>query len=177
MVFDMNEFVILVDKDDNEIGKEEKLTVHRNGLLHRAFSIFIFNDHEELLLQRRAFDKYHSGGLWTNTCCSHPRPGEDLVAAAHRRLKEEMGFDCDLHKINKFLYLAEFSNGLIENELDHVFVGEFCGEINPDESEVAEYRWVNMEQVEKDAILNPESYSYWFRYVLKNRLLGGEAIL
>jgi isopentenyl-diphosphate Delta-isomerase len=177
MVFYMNEFVILVDKDDNEIGKEEKLEAHKKGLLHRAFSIFVFNDKEELLLQRRAFDKYHSGGLWTNTCCSHPRPGEDLVSAVHRRLREEMGFDCNLHEINRFLYRAEFLNGLIENELDHVFVGEFCGEVNPDESEVAEHRWVNMEQVEKDVVLNPEAYSYWFRYALSNRLLGGGVIL
>jgi len=121
------ELVVLVDENDNEIGVEEKINAHRKGLLHRAFSIFVFNSKNELLLQKRAADKYHSGGLWSNTCCSHPRPGENLKDAAHRRLQEEMGFDCSLREVFSFLYKKSFDNGLTEHELDHVFFGKFDG--------------------------------------------------
>jgi isopentenyl-diphosphate Delta-isomerase len=171
MVFSMSEFVILVDENDNELGKEEKLVAHKKGLLHRAFSIFVFNHLGQLLLQRRAFDKYHSGGLWTNTCCSHPRPGESLESATHRRLQEEMGFDCDLQEVKTFIYRAEFLNGLIENELDHIFIGKFSGDVFPNTHEVAEYRWVSLEKLYEDVASDPNSYTYWFRYILEKRFL------
>ena len=119
----MQEQVILVDQQDREIGVAEKLEAHRKGKLHRAFSVFLFNAKDEMLLQQRAAEKYHSGGLWTNTCCSHPRPGEPTEAAARRRLREEMGISCNLNKAFDFIYRAEFDNGLIEHELDHVFIG------------------------------------------------------
>ncbi len=117
------EEVILVDENDNELGKEEKLKAHKEGKLHRCFSILIFNSKEELLIQKRAKNKYHSGGLWANTCCSHPKPGEDTEIAAHRRLKEEFGFDCELKQLFNFTYKKTFDNGLTENEFDHVFIG------------------------------------------------------
>ncbi|MEK7619489.1 MAG: isopentenyl-diphosphate Delta-isomerase, partial [Patescibacteria group bacterium] len=127
----MQENCILVDETDHEIGTEEKMATHERGLLHRAFSVFVFNASGELLLQQRAFEKYHSAGLWTNTCCSHPRPGEETLAAAYRRLQEEMGFDCPLNEMFTFRYLAPFPNGLTENEVDHVFFGMYDGPVNP----------------------------------------------
>ena len=135
------EQVILVDEKDKEIGLEEKIKAHKEGKLHRAFSVFVFNQKGEMLLQRRALTKYHSGGLWTNTCCSHPRKGEDVDKAASRRLKEEMGFSCGLKEVFSFIYKTGFDNGLMEHEFDHVFVGAYESEpkINPEE--VAEYKW------------------------------------
>lgn len=161
----MIEQVILVDAQDRELGLMEKMEAHRKGLLHRAFSIFILNDNEELLLQRRAESKYHSGGLWTNTCCSHPRKGETLQQAAHRRLMEEMGFDCELEKALDFVYRAEFSDGLTEHEYDHVFIGYFNGtpRINPDE--VSDYKWMPLDEVKKDLLRNPQNYTEWFKIV------------
>src|SRR4030042_6476736 len=129
------EFIILVDENDNFLGTEEKLKVHKEGKLHRAFSVFIFNSKGELLMQKRAKDKYHSGGLWANTACGHPRANESLVDAAHRRLFEEMGFDCELKEIYKFHYNVRFENGLIENEMDHVFMGKFEDKPNPSPEE------------------------------------------
>lgn len=128
--------IILVDKDDNEIGKGEKMAVHLAGQLHRAFSIFIFNSQGEMMLQRRASTKYHSPGLWTNACCSHPRPGESLEQAAKRRLKEEMGFECDLQKVFSFIYKAKVED-LTEHEFDHVFIGKFDQEpvLNKEEAD------------------------------------------
>src|SRR5690349_17076045 len=119
----MEEYLILVDEQDHEIGTEEKLKTHRDAKLHRAFSIFIFNKKGQLLLQRRALSKYHSGGLWTNTCCGHPRPGENIDKAAHRRLQEEMGFDCNMKDVFRFTYKAPLDHGLTEHEVDHVFIG------------------------------------------------------
>lgn len=161
----MTEHVILVDAHDRELGLMEKMEAHQKGLLHRAFSVFVLNDKKELLLQRRAFDKYHSGGLWTNTCCSHPRKDEDVEAAAHRRLLEEMGFDCALEKILDFVYRADFSDGLTEHEFDHVFVGYYNGnpEINP--QEVAEYKWMPLDDVKRDLQENPENYTEWFKII------------
>jgi len=155
--------VILVDENDNEIGTEEKMKAHQEGKLHRAFSIFVFNSKGQLLLQKRAKSKYHSGGLWTNTCCSHPNPGESLEKAVQRRLKEEMGFYCELKEIFSFVYKANFDNGLTEYEYDHVFMGKFDGEPNPNPEEVDEWKWVSLEELKKDIQENPDNYSYWLR--------------
>ncbi len=160
------EKVILVDEKDREVGVGEKLDVHRRGLLHRAFSIFVFDSSGRILLQRRAKKKYHCGGLWSNTCCSHPRPGEPLEKAVHRRLEEEMGFDTDLKRIFSFIYRVEFDNGLSEHELDHVFIGFYDGPVRPDPDEADDFAWVEPEKVLKDMEENPEKYTYWFRLSL-----------
>ncbi|GBD34035.1 Isopentenyl-diphosphate Delta-isomerase [bacterium HR34] len=162
----MDEKIILVDENDNEIGFEEKLEVHKKGKLHRAFSIFVFNSKGELLIQKRAKNKYHSGGLWTNTCCSHPHPGENLEEAVHRRLKEEMGFDCNLKEIFSFIYKVKFENGLTENELDHVFIGVYDGEVKPNQNEVEDFKWVNINTLLKDIQFNEDKYTYWFKLIL-----------
>lgn len=157
------EFVVLVDNTDKELGVMEKMRAHRDAVLHRAFSIFVFNDRGELMLQQRAMHKYHSPGLWTNTCCSHPRQGESLHTATHRRLQEEMGFDCELEKAFDFQYKSDVGQGLTEHEFDHVFIGEWSGkpQINPDE--VASWKYMKMEDVEKDMLKHPENYTVWFR--------------
>lgn len=155
--------VILVDEKDNVIGTEEKMKTHQEGKLHRAFSIFVFNSKGELLLQKRAKSKYHSGGLWTNTCCSHPRPEEHIEKAVHRRLKEEMGFDCELKEIFSFTYKAKLDNNLFEHEYDHVFIGNFDGEPNPNPEEVDDWKWVDLEELKKDIRENPDSYTYWLK--------------
>lgn len=158
------EKVILVDKNDKELGSEEKIAVHQNGgKLHRAFSIFVFNLKGEMLLQKRAKEKYHSALLWTNACCSHPSHGELLIKACHRRLKEEMGFDCDLKEKFSFVYKVDFKDGISENEFDHVFFGEFDGEPNPEPKEVSEWKWVAPEKLKEDIKKNPEKYSYWLK--------------
>jgi isopentenyl-diphosphate delta-isomerase len=157
------EQIILVDRNDSETGSGEKMDVHRNGQLHRAFSIFVFNSRGETLLQQRAEGKYHSAGLWTNTCCSHPRTGESLEEAVHRRLKEEMGFDCNLREAFSFIYRSEFGNGLTEHEFDHVFVGRFDGIPSPDKSEVSSFRWVGLEELIADIKNSPEKYTYWLK--------------
>ncbi|KYK38194.1 MAG: isopentenyl-diphosphate Delta-isomerase [Theionarchaea archaeon] len=154
--------VILVDENDKEIGFEEKMEAHKTGKLHRAFSIFVFNSKGELLLQRRAKDKYHSGGLWSNTCCSHPRVGETLEEAVHRRLKEEMGFDCELREAFHFIYKAKVGD-LTEHELDHVFIGRYNGEVNPNPDEVEEYKWVPVASLNKDMKVHTENYTEWFK--------------
>ena len=157
------ELILLVDEEDREVGYEEKLKVHEKALLHRAFSIFIFNSKEELLLQKREKGKYHSPGLWTNTCCSHQRKGETLNEAIHRRLQEEMGFDTELKERFTFIYRAEFDNSLTEYELDHVFTGVYEGPIEFNPSEVEAYRWITLEELKKELEAQPESYTYWFR--------------
>lgn len=159
----MEELVILVDQDDRETGVMEKIQAHREALLHRAFSVFVFNSKGELMLQQRALGKYHSPGLWTNTCCSHPRPGEDTEAAAHRRLQEEMGFDCTLTKIFHFTYKAPFDNKLTEHEVDHVFVGfsDTLPVINPEE--VESYRFATLDDISVEMAENPELFTVWFQ--------------
>lgn len=159
------EYVILVDENDQETGQMEKMEAHEKGLLHRAFSIFLFNDKQELLLQQRAHSKYHSGGLWTNTCCSHPRAGETVLEASNRRLMEEMGISAEMHQQFHFVYRAELDNNLTEHELDHVVFGVFNGEpdINPDE--VAAWRYASMEAIAQDMKQNPEKYTAWFQIV------------
>ena len=159
----MEEFVILVDQDDQEIGKMEKMQAHVEAKLHRAFSVFIFNSKGELLLQQRAFIKYHTPGLWTNTCCSHPRPGETTADAAHRRMVEEMGFDCDFDEVFHFLYKAKFSNELTEHEVDHVFIG-FSDQLPVINSEEVEsYQYTDMKTLAKQIKDNPDNFTIWFK--------------
>jgi len=161
------ENVILVDTNDNPVGQMEKLKAHLKGELHRALSILIFNSDGEILLQQRAFSKYHTPGLWSNTCCSHPRPGEDSLEAATRRLYEEMGFTTPLIKSFDFIYKAHFDNGLIEHEFDHVFFGTFDGEpvINPEEAN--DFEWVKLNNLMEDVRSSPENYTVWFRIIME----------
>jgi len=162
------EYVILVDENDQEIGTMEKQEAHEKGLLHRAFSVFIFNKKKELLLQQRALTKYHSAGLWTNTCCSHPRIGETIEQAAHRRLMEEMGFDCELSTKTSFIYKAAFENGLTEHEFDHVLVGNFNGEINFNPTEVKNFKWIALDELSIDLFQNKQNYTAWFKIIFDN---------
>lgn len=162
----MTEYIILVDENDREIALEEKMETHRKGKLHRAFSIFVFNSRGELLLQKRASQKYHCGGMWTNTCCSHPRQGEDILSASHRRLQEEMGFDCFLEEIGSFVYRAEFSNGLIEHEFDHILKGVYDQDPIPHPEEAEDWKWIDLPTLQKDIQKDPQKYTYWFRLAL-----------
>lgn len=158
--------VILVD-DNNEVqGFMEKMEAHKKGALHRAFSIFVFNNKGELLLQQRARNKYHSGGLWTNTCCSHPVRGEETIDSAKRRLKEEMGFTTDLWEVFNFVYKAEMENGLTEHEYDHVFFGQYQDEPDFNKEEVMAFAYVSLDEIIKDVNRNPGKYSAWFRIAL-----------
>lgn len=159
------EKVILVDEKDNPVGLMEKLKAHEEAILHRAFSVFVFNRKGELLLQQRALHKYHSPSLWTNTCCSHQRPGETNVQAGRRRLKEEMGFDCELEDAFWFIYRAEFDNGLTEHELDHVLVGHFEEDPKVNPAEVADFKWMDLELVRQDMESRPEIYTEWFKII------------
>ncbi|HEV8286817.1 MAG TPA: isopentenyl-diphosphate Delta-isomerase [Chitinophagaceae bacterium] len=154
--------VILVDENDNALGSMEKMEAHLKGLRHRAFSIFIFNPAGEMLLQKRASKKYHSAGLWSNACCSHPYPGEETKLAALRRLNEELGFNTPLEKIFDFIYQASFENGLVENEFDHVFVGEYEGDIKINSEEVSDYSFKSMKEIKQDLFNVPERYTAWF---------------
>lgn len=156
------EQVILVDEQDVELGTMEKMEAHKKALLHRAFSVFIFNQKGELLLQQRALNKYHSSGLWTNTCCSHPRPGEPVEQAAHRRLEEEMGFDTVLSKAFTFIYKAVFSNGLTEHEFDHVFAGVYEGDVCTDITEVEAYAYYSLDQIQVMMAKDPDQFTAWF---------------
>lgn len=158
--------VILVNKKGEEIGKEEKLKVHREGKLHRAFSIFIFNKKGELLLQKRAKSKYHSSGLWSNTCCSHPRPEFPLQEEARRRLKEEMGIETDLKEIFSFIYKAKVGE-LIEHEFDYVFIGNFDGEPKPNKNEVEDWKWISQKELEKEIKENPNQFTPWLKKIYK----------
>ena len=158
------EQVILVDEKDKPVGVAEKMEAHRKGLLHRAFSVFIFNSRGEMLLQQRAMNKYHSGGLWTNACCSHPKPGEEIKAAAERRLKEELGFDTSLEKIFDFVYKTDFENGLTEFEFDHVFTGEHDGEIIPDREEASDYCYKEVTEISQSLKTHPQKYTTWFHH-------------
>ena len=154
--------VVLVDDNDQELGTMEKMEAHRQAKLHRAFSVFIFDKEGRMLLQQRAVDKYHSGGLWTNACCSHPYPGEPVQLAASRRLQEELGFSVPLTPLFSFVYKAPFDNGLTEYEYDHVFAGTYNGEIVPDPREVAAVTYKSLEEIETDLALVPAKYTSWF---------------
>ncbi|GGG40716.1 isopentenyl-diphosphate Delta-isomerase [Dokdonia pacifica] len=161
------ELVILVDEQDNQIGLMPKMEAHEKAILHRAFSVFIFNDKNELMLQQRALHKYHSPGLWTNTCCSHQRDGEDNIAAGTRRLQEEMGFVVPLKETTSFIYKAPFDNGLTEHELDHILIGSYNGEPAINEDEVASWKWMPLEQVKDDIQEHPEQYTAWFKIIFE----------
>ena len=174
----MREDVILVDGNDNAIGTMEKMEAHQKGVLHRAFSVFILNDKNELLIQRRAENKYHSAGLWANTCCSHQRKGESSIQAGQRRLYEEMGFRSSLQKLFSFIYKASFDNGLIEHEFDHVLLGYSNDKPKINTIEVDDFKWISIEKLNEDIVLKPEKYTAWFliiferfyKYVLDNNL-------
>jgi isopentenyl-diphosphate delta-isomerase len=159
------ELVILVDQEDNKIGLMPKMEAHEKALLHRAFSVFIFNKDKELMLQQRAMHKYHSPGLWTNTCCSHQRDGETNIQAGTRRLHEEMGFTVPLKETTSFIYKAPFDNGLTEHELDHILVGYYEGIPTINEDEVASWKWMALEDVKEDIKKQPDQYTAWFKII------------
>ena len=161
----MEEQVVLVNENDEKIGLMPKQEAHEKGVLHRAFSVFIFNEKNELMLQQRAMHKYHSPGLWTNTCCSHQRDGETSLEAGKRRLFEEMGFSTDLKETTSFIYKAPFDNGLTEHELDHILIGNFEGIPNINTEEVATWKWKDLEEVKNDIKANPEIYTEWFKII------------
>lgn len=167
----MTNEIILVDENDKAIGYGEKMQVHKEGKLHRCFSILIFNDKKEMLLQKRAEDKYHCGGLWTNACCSHPYKGEDIEKSALKRLNEEMGFTCDLKEIFSFTYKVEFDNGLTEHEFDHVFIGTYNSDPIINTEEVSEFKWINLDDLAMDIKNNHLKYSEWFKIMLDKLLL------
>lgn len=165
----MEEQVILVDEQDREKGTAGKMEAHREGLLHRAFSVFVFNSRKELLIQQRALHKYHSAGLWTNTCCSHPRPGEETAAAAKRRLKEEMGLECALTHRFEFTYKAGFANGLTEHELDHVFTGHTDQQPVINKDEVADFKWISIPDLLTEMKQHPEKFTAWLHIIVQNQ--------
>ena len=161
------EHVILVDSNDEKVGLMPKMEAHQKGLLHRAFSIFIFNNQNELMLQQRAFHKYHSPGLWTNTCCSHQRDGESSLEAGGRRLLEEMGFQTPLKETFSFIYTAAFDNGLTEHEFDHILVGNYDDSPIINKEEVASWKWMNIEDVKKNILNEPDIYTAWFKIIFE----------
>jgi len=163
----MKELVILIDKNDNPIGLMEKIEAHEKALLHRAFSVFIFNKKGELMLQQRAAKKYHSPLLWTNTCCSHQRDGETNIEAGKRRLLEEMGFVTELKELFSFIYKAPFDNGLTEHELDHVMIGYYDDEPNLNTDEVERFKWMSLEDVKADIEKRPKKYTAWFKIIFE----------
>jgi isopentenyl-diphosphate delta-isomerase len=158
--------VILVNEEDEPIGTMEKMEVHQKGLLHRAFSVFTFNEKGEMLLQKRAAGKYHSPGLWTNACCSHPQPGSEIISAATRRLQEEMGFTTSLEKAFHFIYKATLDNGLTEYEFDHVLLGNYDGPIIPNAEEVEDYRYLSLTEIKNLLQSNPSDYTPWFKIAI-----------
>jgi isopentenyl-diphosphate delta-isomerase len=164
----MNDYVILVDENNNQIGLEEKILAHKKNLLHRAFSIFIFNDSFEILLQKRAPNKYHSGNLWTNTCCSHPLENLSLVESAKKRLVEEMGINANLNEVFSFIYQAKFGNGLSEHEYDHVLFGISNNQpiLNPDEA--IDYKWIKISDLKAQIEKNPGNFTVWLQIMINN---------
>jgi len=158
----MIEEVVLVNEKDEAVGTMEKMAAHEQAILHRAFSVFVFNNGGDILMHQRAHSKYHSGGLWTNTCCSHPRPGEEVVAAATRRLQEEMGFTTNLTKAFDFTYKAAFDNGLTEHEFDHVIIGQYDGVVNFNPNEVAAFAFMPVHELEQQILETPERFTAWF---------------
>ncbi|MBU2928498.1 isopentenyl-diphosphate Delta-isomerase [Winogradskyella psychrotolerans] len=163
----IEEQVILVDENDNKIGLMPKMEAHEKALLHRAFSVFIFNDKNELMLQQRALHKYHTPGLWTNTCCSHQRDGESNLQAGERRLQEEMGFVTSLEEKTSFIYKAPFDNGLTEHEYDHIMVGYYNDNPNINPEEVANWKWMSLESVKADIAEHPQLYTAWFKIIFE----------
>jgi len=171
-MLDASEMVVLVDESDREVGLAPKLAAHADGVLHRAFSVFVLNARGEVMLQRRAPGKYHSGGLWTNSCCGHPRAGEPVAAAARRRLREEMGFDCVLTPAGTFVYRAEVGGGLREHEYDHVFTGRHDADPAPDPAEVCEWRWQSPQAALAEAEAHPARFTPWFPLALRELIAG-----
>ena len=168
--------VVLVNDLDEQIGVMEKLEAHQKGVLHRAFSVFLFNRKNELLLQQRASNKYHSANLWTNTCCSHPKPNESVEQAAKRRLIEEMGIEAASKKEFHITYKTVFDNGLIEHEFDHVLIGFFDGTPMPASSEVQNWKYISLDSLEQEMIQNPQNYTYWLKLILpqlKDKIANG----
>ncbi|MDO4225423.1 MAG: isopentenyl-diphosphate Delta-isomerase [Bergeyella zoohelcum] len=163
----MHEQVVLVTEKDEFLGLMDKQEAHEKGLLHRAFSVFLFNKKGEMLLQKRASTKYHSPNQWTNACCSHPRNGENYHQAALRRLQEELGISCDLEEKFHFIYKADVGGGLWEHELDYVFVGEYEGDFQLNPNEVAEIRYINLQDLEQEILENPQNFTEWFKIILK----------
>ena len=163
----IEEYVILVNEKDEQIGTMPKLEAHEKAVLHRAFSVFVFNDKNELMLQQRAAHKYHSPLLWTNTCCSHQRVGESNIQAGKRRLQEEMGFVTDLKETISFIYKAPFDNGLTEHELDHILLGTHTNEPQINKEEVENWKWMSLEDVKLDIELHPEVYTEWFKIIFQ----------
>jgi len=163
----LEEKVILVNEKDEKIGLMPKMEAHQKAVLHRAFSVFIFNDHNELMLQRRALSKYHSPGLWTNTCCSHQRDGESNLEAGVRRLHEEMGFTTELKEVGSFIYKAPFDNGLTEHEFDHIMVGQYNEDPQVNSAEVDSFKWMQLEDVKVDIACHPENYTEWFKIIFE----------
>jgi isopentenyl-diphosphate delta-isomerase len=161
----IEEQVILVNENDEKIGLMAKQEAHEKAILHRAFSVFIFNTRNELMLQQRALHKYHSPGLWTNTCCSHQRDGESSIMAGKRRLMEEMGFSVQLKETTAFIYKAEFDNGLTEHEFDHILVGEYNDEPAINKEEVEAWKWISLDSLKNDIKDNPQSYTVWFKII------------
>lgn len=157
--------VILVDENDNQIGLMEKIEAHEKALLHRAFSVFVYNNNNELMIQQRALHKYHSPGLWTNTCCSHQREGENNIEAGKRRLFEEMGFSTELEETISFIYKAPFDNGLTEHEYDHILVGKYNQDPQPNPEEVSDWKWIGLDKLKQDIELNPSHYTEWFKII------------
>ncbi len=166
----MSEYVVLVNENDKPLGTMEKQEAHVQGVLHRAFSVFLFNERGETLLQQRAETKYHSPLLWTNTCCSHPREGETYLEGAQRRLQEEMGITCSLEKKFQFIYKADVGQGLTEHELDHVFIGIFNDEPKINVEEVANYKWATLDTIRQEIKNHPNKYTEWFKIIFEEYL-------
>lgn len=164
----VEDLIVLVNEKDENIGSVGKLEAHQKGLLHRAFSIIVWNDQNEILIHQRAFGKYHSEGLWTNTCCSHPKLEETVLEAAHRRLQEEMGFDCVLEQKFHFIYQVELENQLIEHELDHVLIGKFNENPTPNPEEVKDFRWITLPELKNEIAKNPSEFTFWFKEIIQN---------
>jgi isopentenyl-diphosphate delta-isomerase len=162
--------VVLVDEQDRPLGTMEKIKAHEEGVLHRAFSVIIFNSRGEMLIHQRASDKYHCGGLWTNACCSHPRIDETPEEAAKRRLKEEMGFTTDIDYLGSFIYKVDFENGLTEHEYDHMFCGYYDGQPQPNPEEVQDWKYISVNELLNDIERNPENYTFWFKDIVNKRL-------
>ena len=164
----INDFVILVNKNDKKIGLMPKMEAHKKGALHRAFSVFIFNNKNELMIQKRNINKYHSPGLWTNTCCSHQKDGESNISAGKRRLLEEMGFCVELNEVGSFIYNVGVDNGLIEHELDYILVGKYNGNVKINSDEVDNWKWMRLDNIRVDMKIRPKRYTEWFKIIMDN---------
>jgi len=164
----IEENVVLVDKNDKFIGLMPKMEAHQKGLLHRAFSVFIFNDKNEIMLQKRALNKYHSPGLWTNTCCSHPRNNESIISAGLRRLNDEMGFQTDLKELFNFIYKESFENGLVEYEFDYVLIGSYNNSPKLNLIEAGDWKWMSLDEIKKDVEANPNNYTAWLKIIIND---------